>query len=468
LSLAGLLLGVVVFVEAARSEVHGRGASALAMSSAGLARLPPADREREHFVGSVDSERELSSIMEFVETVDPEEPMSLSHIRTVLYHFERARADVLGRCSLRGDSRYRDHVREILRMLRTKIEALTRLAKEKEAAGEVDDGGEIPPTLRINICTGFVHAVIDDDTTAQVEALCRALDQVRAAVMAGEGEEEAVCAVNGRVIKLQGMNGFQAPGVPHAMAEVLEEEYRWVTKRLARRPAPPEAREDGAPPDVTETVASMVGYWMDHVSAGVANPSMSEAKVELFHQFDVVSAIDLENRTSLRKIRTNLHILRTCKETAAKLVKRTAPDSLQHLRDLLRQIKEKSAALEAQAKQREAEGEVDEVSVYPASQRASVCRNLDKYDVAPGERDQLARICKSLDTLRAAALAGADTDTLHMGLIGRFDYLAHMPGFQERPAAFEIVDLFIDEERWLANYLDSKKALSAPPDDAPA
>mmetsp|Transcript_8989 Transcript_8989/g.25773 ORF Transcript_8989/g.25773 Transcript_8989/m.25773 type:complete len:468 (-) Transcript_8989:54-1457(-) len=448
--LAGALAaGAALLASAVRLDAQGgAGASLEAQGEAAKAAA-----SAEHAGPSeADREMQLLDIAKFVEGVDPAGRPSLSHIQTLLYHFERFRAEVLSIGSGVTRPRIRALVRKTLKAIRTKRELLTQLAELLEADGQVADGGDKFPSERDNVCNRIEKPIVDKDVREQVKSLCKALDTVRSKILAGEGAEEAVLNVNGRLVNLQGLKGFDMPGLSYAMAQVLGEEFRWVTKQLDLRlqASGGEAEASAAP------VARALRVWMEDVGVPThSSPAMQESKV--MEAYLLVDRIQPEHVDSLRNVRNCIHTLQVCKEQAADFITGSEPELRERIREILRMIKDKTQTLKALEAERVAAGEADEVLDLYASQRDTVCKHVEERGLEAEMRNYVARVCELFDRLRDTALADGDTDAAMMDIIGRMNALKTTKAVMQLPIVVEVDAVFSEECRWLVSYKQSRE-----------
>jgi len=365
--------------------------------------------------------------------------MSLSHIRTLMYHVEHMKNRTLD-VELFDDDVARATVQEALDTVKMKSEVLNRLAAEKESEGEVDDGGDVLPSQRDNICKTIEGTTLDVEFRQQVMSLCNALDAVRANVLAGEDLEPSVLNVNGRLMNLRGFKDVRVPGVEYMLVSLMAEEFRWVTKQLAGRPT--------AAPGVD---FGLLRVWMNGVvNSKVLDPS--ERELRLQHASVQVQAIQIEEQRTLADVRNSLHVLEVCKEIVAECIMTSDDAFRERIRDLLRMVKEKAELLRPLAEKMEAAGEVDEVMEVTASKRDNICRNIDDYGLDADWRQCVVSVCKTFDDLRAGALAGEDTDEIMLDLLGRMNMVKTKPGYHQVGIAGELERVYSEECRWFFGF----------------
>jgi len=394
-------------------------------------------------VARAERDKTLQGVRAFVEGVDLNKPMDLSHIRTIRYHMDVVRQKVLDLGSAR-DSRSREAVRQTLKEIRQMAEQLDALAAKQESEGHRDDGGDVPPSERGNICLTIDGLETDADFREQVKSLCRALDAVRVAVLANEGVQEAVLMVNGRLWNLRHQTEYGRPGVAYNVALVLAEEFRWVTKALAQRPG-------GAAP-----LADSLALWMSEASPN----SDMDAKVREARLQDATrktNDVHPESMRSLAEVRTGLQSLDMCKEMVGAFIACGEPGFRERIRTLLAEVEEKTEALQAMAQEREAAGELDEVAERPASERDNVCTKLDEYALAEDLRAAVVRVCHGFERLRRVALAGGDADAVFVEIMGSMTDLKVKPGYMESPIFGHVETVFTEEYRWLVSFQASKE-----------
>jgi len=440
-------------VDAARLEGFAKGAFTSTAAAGALAPTAPANA-RLAKMDRAARERELFMIAEFVDSLDIDGLLSLSDVRDILWRLEDARIIVLGIGSYR-DHLHRDVVRETLREIRTKTETLNVLAARKVAAGELDDGGDVPPSQRDNICqsverdTGVFDAIFRRD----VKHLCEALDTVRTVLLAGENADVAVFEVTGRLNVLRRQKCYALPHVSDEIAFVLGEEWRWVTKRLAERPA---AEGPGGESKGIETHDGGLKAWLTDVRPySQDDPEVRERRLR--DASKIVRDIDPENQVGLSQVRTNLERLEMCRNMAAESITSNAdPAVLKKVRDILFMVKEKSGILKAQAEQREAAGEVDDVRCLMPSERDNICKNITELDLPRALRGEVEDVCAALDRLhRATVDRGADVDAAIAHVVGTLNLLKKRPDDRASGVAGKLEIVFTEEWRLLGSVVES-------------
>jgi len=407
-------------------------------------------------VTRVERERTLESVRAFVESINMKEKMGLSHIRTVRYHMDKFREEVLNIGAVR-DGHSREAVRRTLKDIREKAEQLDKLAAQKELQGQKDDGGDVFPSERGNICFSIDRVEVDKNFHEQVKALCKALDAVRSAVLANGNVQAAVLNVNGRLTNVRTLKEYDAPGMAYGIAFVLGEEFRWVTKHYVRRQAAPQEAAGGATasPEALATLVQSLERWMsDAEPSCYLDPKVRETRYN--DALQQTARIDPESQRSLAQVRTSLQTLEMCKEMVSEFITCSEPDFRERIRAFFSDIRTKSDALKRQAEQREAAGEVDEVNEFPASQRDNVCKKIDEYGLDPEWHLALKRVCDAFDRLRTTALNGGDSDSVMMDIMGNMGALKARPGYAELPINGQVENVFTEEYRWLVSFKASR------------
>mmetsp|Transcript_15747 Transcript_15747/g.44825 ORF Transcript_15747/g.44825 Transcript_15747/m.44825 type:complete len:474 (+) Transcript_15747:102-1523(+) len=373
----------------------------------------------------------------FVDAINVESPLTLSTIRDILYRFEDLRMRVL--CP--GLSRKlvaNTKAKRILRDMNEKKDILTRLASQKESQGEVDDGDEIPPSRRENICKTIEFHAVGSDFRDDIWQLCRSLDKLRAAVSAGESAEKTVFEVSGLMRFIRKGEEYALPLISGGLTRLLEQECRWAARRLAAPGAPIKSPTEG-----DEVCAGIFRSWTNHSEACAVRPTT----IRQF--YSAVEGIDPDEYRgfSLSLIRTTLLRLELLEDEVAERIADCAdPSTRGRLRDVSRRIKSKSDALQALADQAMEAGETDSVFDALPSERTTVCKSLDEYRLSPEVRHEVAGVCSSLDRLRTAVLAGGDEeDAAYMEVVGRLTALKSRPDYMNLDIAGELELAFAEE-----------------------
>mmetsp|Transcript_114522 Transcript_114522/g.329059 ORF Transcript_114522/g.329059 Transcript_114522/m.329059 type:complete len:506 (+) Transcript_114522:31-1548(+) len=404
-----------------------------------------------------DRNRELAELIEYVHSVNVQEPMTLSNCRDILYHFGRFREKVLGIGSHR-DTRTRDAVRAVLREIRIKTDALDQLAAQKVSDGEVDDGGSVPPSQRDNICSAADQFELEAEFRMHVKALCEALDTVREVVLAGKDEEAAVFNVNGRLHTLKAMRDYALSHISWSIATVLGEEWRWVTRQLAQKPpttattTQSTTAADGSPstsaPGDREAPSKGIDAWLtDAMGPSLLDPKIADKRIT--DALRIIDKVKLEEQSTLSTVRTSIQRLDLCKEMVVEFITNSDPEVRERIREVLRLIKDKNDALTAMAREKVAAGEVDDVEDSLPSERDNICRNLGDYVLSTGWRTDVRIVCDAMDKLRKTAWAGEDVDGAVAEVLGRLNLLKSRPGYMDMRIAGDLEIVFTEEFRWL-------------------
>jgi len=456
LALVGALVAkVMVPVDAARLDALAARGALASMEPVGAMAPAPAPTMTQPVAAVMPDGDQLflTSLADYVESIDLQAKLTLSHIRTALYHLERF-TDEIERRGLVGDARAGEAARALLGDMAAKTEQLVRLAAVRKAQGDVDDGGDILPSQRDNICKAIDRLDFGAEFRNQVKGLCQALDIVRSTILAGEDEENVVLNVNGRLQNLRTLREYERMGVSYAIGFVLAEEWRWVHKQLAQRRAIHAGARDSTRRHNVKTSAGQISPWMDEAVA-ITRQAPEAREMRLHTGFYMVDRIHPEELNSLSALRTALQNLELCKNLVAEIITDSDPVGLERIRELLRLIADKARLLKALAMQREAAGEVDLVMELPASQRDNICKHLDRYDIAPELRRDVSSMCDSFELLRKRAAVGGDTDSVMMDIFGRMQTLKRRPAYQDARFAGQLELVFSEELRWLETYTAS-------------
>jgi len=442
--LAGALIAcVLASIDAARLGGSAMRASASTDSARAVARTTSAATALAH------RPFDLRIAAEFVDAVNTEALMSLSDITDIIYHLGRLRSRILDIGASR-DVRSRREVRRLLHEIRTKSETLKVLSAQKEAKGEVDDGGDVPPTQRVNVCTAIDQWGLDANFTRGVKSLCQALDTVRAAVVAGENLDRPVFEASRRLVKLRHQLEYSLPHVSWAIDSVMGEEWRWVTKQLAQQPADADRSSESSPStESIETRAGGLSSWVTDVLPSTTLDAAAQEK-RLQDAFDIAESIRPERAGELTvgALRTSLQGLDLCKGTVAEIITSSGADLRERIRELLQLIKTKSDALKAVIKQREEEGEKDEIGELMPSQRNNICSRVDEYGLTPELREGVRDICDSLDRVRMAGLADEEATAALLEVAGRLNVLKTKLEHVGMLVARDLERVFTEEYFW--------------------
>eukprot|EP00428_Durinskia_dybowskii_P002678 CAMPEP_0170289896 /NCGR_PEP_ID=MMETSP0116_2-20130129/45022_1 /TAXON_ID=400756 /ORGANISM="Durinskia baltica, Strain CSIRO CS-38" /LENGTH=489 /DNA_ID=CAMNT_0010541347 /DNA_START=123 /DNA_END=1592 /DNA_ORIENTATION=- len=455
--LLAIAAGIAAYIDAARLDRLAHDAStANGLMGAATNELASA-QAKPPGVDKGDRDHDLRLLAGYVDSLNPNHPMSLSEIRVQATHLERVRSRV---CNLfrDRDGRNRQMVRSILSNIRLKTDAFNRVAARKESEGELDDGGDVFPSLRDNICSGIDDHSDCDEFREQLRDLCKALDSVRAAVLAGEDHQAAVFEVNGRLAALRIQKEYAQSSVNWGVAVLLGEEWRWVTKQLARRSlsegehgdskSAPKGQSTPQLADLRKP-GSGIDSWLTDVLAcsHQADPAIASARLQEAEQ--AIRKVVPEQHDSLSALYTSLDRLEIHRELLAEFVTCVEPALHEQIRKVLRMIKAKTDALEALADIREAAGEEDDLGDAFPSQRDNICSRFEDYGLAPELREIVRDVCEALDKMREATNTDGDTEAAVMRVLGRLQALQMRPGYGDMPFAGEIEHVFAEEWRWM-------------------
>jgi len=451
--ICALFAVAAVMIDGARLDALASSAAA-SLEPAGAAVAPAGVR----LDGSAKPDRKhgLRFVSEYVESIDVSAPMTLSEIRTVLHHLDRFTSTVLTSGTFRHDPRPAEAVWRVAQKISKAAQQLGRLGAKLKSEGEVDDGGAVLPSERNNICNalnGYDHFA---DFRGELKALCRALDDVRAAVRAGKDEEAAVLDVNDRLQRLKTSKEYELPGVAYAIASLLAEEWRWVTKRLAKRRTKPRPAVKFKSSGGDNIGTAHLSVWMDDPVLRVDMDPESRA-VRLQAARILVDGIRPEKHDSLSAARNAMLVLELCQDLAADLITCKDWDVRERIRILLRDVEHKLQVLRVVAEKREAAGDIDDVNELPVSERNNICKHLEAHDLAPQWRAQVKSVCDSLDRMRKMVLAGREPEPVVMDIVEHIRSLKSMPGYPELKFAGEIEAIFAEELRWLSGHTPSQE-----------
>jgi len=387
-------------------------------------------------VGKVFLDREVSMAAQFVDNVDIKNAWTLSEIRDVLFRFESLRTGTLA-VTAKRDANSRREIRRLLREIRTKAAVLTRLAAKKEARGELDDGGDVLPSGR-GICIGIDKHRVTDQFRKDIMALCQALDRIRSLVLNGEDEQEAIYDVSGLLGNIRMQKAYALEHIAYAVANLVGEERRWVRKQLAGK-------------DDAESRISALNTWITEiVSFTPSDPKLRESWLQEA-QFLAQSTVPEEIPT-LSRLRTSLFRLGFVKEKLSEQLASSNPFFRQKIQKVLSLTQEKVDALEALAAQREAAGEIDDGGDVPPSQRDNICTHPGDFDISAELREEVARICVSMDKIRAAVFAGLDEEHAVLEAAGRINVLKSMPVSLNVRVVTELECVLLEEIRWVDHH----------------
>mmetsp|Transcript_24759 Transcript_24759/g.71548 ORF Transcript_24759/g.71548 Transcript_24759/m.71548 type:complete len:475 (+) Transcript_24759:111-1535(+) len=444
--LLAIAAGIAAYIDAARLDRLAHDAStANGLMGAATNELASA-QAKPPGVDKGDRDHDLRLLAGYVDSLNPNHPMSLSEIRVQATHLERVRSRV---CNLfrDRDGRNRQMVRSILSNIRLKTDAFNRVAARKESEGELDDGGDVFPSLRDNICSGIDDHSDCDEFREQLRDLCKALDSVRAAVLAGEDHQAAVFEVNGRLAALRIQKEYAQSSVNWGVAVLLGEEWRWVTRQLARRGG---AASDG---DLTRSLEA----WMTEVS--VRNAADERVRnLRLQDAWGVVNNVHVDESLGLGLVRTHVGRLEMVKEMVVDIIRSSDPELLEDIRELLRTVKEKTSSLKALAKRKEAAGEVDDIGETLPSQRNNICKHLAEFGLEPDFSAEVRRLCAALDKWHT--LVDDEDDTTVFEVLGRMAFMKRRSNYANTSIAGELETVLADEWGWIQARQAEREAMA--------
>lgn len=286
---------------------------------------------------------ELQHMADIVEAVNVRIDAPLSDIRETLENFEEIRTRTLGISAACRRERTRRAVREILRQIREKSEALKPIAAMKEERGEVDDGGDTVPSQRSALCTHIDQSPVRQDFRNMVHMFCEFLDSVRLGYVTGVRNESALFAVPGLLVSLRQRPEFQLPQVRLSIDRVLGEERRWLAKQLP----PPDAAGDAAtPPALFDEARSSLRAWKSAVTTDPSTDTSSVPAKALEVGFALVrnASADACRNHSLRDVRMLLQRLAFTKFKLEQYILASTPQFRERVRDLMQLISEKRSS----------------------------------------------------------------------------------------------------------------------------
>jgi len=400
-------------------------------------------------------ERDLLLAAQLVDSINARAPMQLSMTRDLLDKLEASRKKVL-EAGARRNSRSREVVRAVLRKIRETSDLLKELAAKKEAEGQVDDGGDVLPSQRDNICSSIDEYGLDSGFRDDVKGLCEALDVVRAAILSGsEHEEAAVFEVSGRLNDLRAQKEYNLPQISSRIAALLAEEFRWVTKQFAQRPGKSNGKED------MESYPGGLSAWLKDTGAlPISDPRVQEMRLKDARDF--VAKVHTEGPLTLGSMRTSLELLDIWKQQVVAFIACSEDSFREQIREVLRLIKEKQDALNSLVHQKELEGEEDVIDDVFPSQRDNVCKFVDEFHISVEFVIDVKGVCEALDIMRMMALRRQDIDPALMVVTGRMNALKSRTGYSDQWIAGELDLLVAEEMRWLGRFAERLRDGTAP------
>jgi len=450
-----MVAGNLMCINAARLEGFARRARAsgesLSVEVSAIAK---------HANVQMDPDSELETATKFVKAINVNALRTLGNIRDILFRLEAWRAKLLRSTEFRK-TRTREAVKEVMREIRAKVEMLNRVADLRESEGEVDDGGEMFPSERDNICKTIDKYEVDATFLEGVHRLCEALDAVRVAFTKGENEAAAVTNVSMRLDTLKLKQDYRLPHISCRISTVLGEEWRWVTKRLAERSqaAGTRAKSVASPPSVEALAGGLLDWMTDVALYTHLNPMVRDARLK--EAYAIVNSIESVDRLGLAVVRTCLRRLELCQRMVAECIISGDPVLRKQIRDVLQLVKAKSDALHARARQLESAGiSEDDPSDLLPSERNNICKSLDEHDLAPDLYKEVKQVCNSMDKLHRAALNGGDTFVAMRLVLERMDVVRGRPGYADMPFAGDLEAVFSQEWRWLSHLDDFSRAVN--------
>jgi len=133
-------------------------------------------------------------------------------------------------------------IRDLLTQVKEKSHALEALAERRLAEGDIDNGGDMMPSQRDNICKKLDTYNLEPDLHEEVRKICESLDRLRRIILSGEEPESGLFEVLGRVQTVKDRPGYADMAIAGELEVILGEEWRWVHERFpqrqARKPAP--------------------------------------------------------------------------------------------------------------------------------------------------------------------------------------------------------------------------------------
>jgi len=460
-----------VRVEAARVEGFGRGGAAAGEAGGAAAYSPATAHAKTPGKDRAARERELEESARFVDSVNFKHVLSLSDTRDILFRFEALRSKVLAIAAYR-DMRSHPEIRRLLHDIRTKSDLLKEMAMRKESEGEVDDGGDVFPSQRDNICTTIELYDVKPEICEEVKLLCDSMDALRALILAGEREAVAVREVSGHLHRLKDLRAYDVGAVAWGIASLLGEESRWRKKVLARLPSSRlEDPESSASAEATEAAvqeAPVAEYSRrtkpsEQGKEVEAMPSISQAlsDIGLYPHLDLdqreaglreaqdyARKISIEDDTDPNVLRTHLLRLDLYTELVADYIKSSDAAFLEKIRGVLQLIKEKWIAIKAAIADKELEGKGGFLTDLRPSQRSSVCRNMDALGLAADLRAKVKNICESLDRVRDVVEDGDDGEAALMKVFRRVNSLVNT-GRLDKELTIDLELVVAEEWRWV-------------------
>jgi len=171
--------------------------------------------------------RRVDHVGSMVDSVRPDEVQSLGQARTSLHTLAMCKNSV-AQLIKASDLELHERIREVLRMVKEKSDALRAIVSQREEAGEVDPVANLPPTQRENICKNLDSAGLVPALVQQVKSLCESLDAMRLAALQGGNVDAAIMNSLARLIKMKTRPGLSEVQVCNELESIFNDECRWL------------------------------------------------------------------------------------------------------------------------------------------------------------------------------------------------------------------------------------------------